>query len=50
MGFDGTIGEIAPGYKADIVFLDLGHINYVPCHDLVTQMDGSKNLVGRQHF
>ena len=24
MAFDGTIGEIAPGYKADIVFLDLG--------------------------
>ena len=35
MSFDGRIGEIVPGYKADIVFLDLGHINYVPCHDLV---------------
>ena len=30
MTFDGKIGEIAPGFKADIVFLDLGHINYVP--------------------
>jgi 5-methylthioadenosine/S-adenosylhomocysteine deaminase len=43
MGFDGTIGEIAPGYKADIVFLDLGHINYVPCHDLVTQIVFTEN-------
>src|SRR5579859_1283631 len=43
MGFGGTIGEIAPGYKADIVFLDLGHINYVPCHDLVTQIVFTEN-------
>lgn len=43
MGFDGTIGEIAPGYKADIVFLDLAHINYVPCHDLVTQIVFTEN-------
>jgi 5-methylthioadenosine/S-adenosylhomocysteine deaminase len=43
MGFDGTIGEIAAGHKADIVFLDLGHINYVPCHDLVTQIVFSEN-------
>ena len=43
MGFDGTIGEIAAGYKADIVFLDLGHINYVPCHDLVTQIVFTEN-------
>jgi 5-methylthioadenosine/S-adenosylhomocysteine deaminase len=43
MGFDGTIGAIAPGHKADIVFLDLGHINYVPCHDLVTQIVFTEN-------
>jgi 5-methylthioadenosine/S-adenosylhomocysteine deaminase len=43
MGFDGAIGEIAPGRKADIVFLDLGHINYVPCHDLVTQIVFTEN-------
>ena len=43
MGFDGAIGEIAPGYKADIVFLDLGHINYVPCHDLVRQIVFTEN-------
>ncbi|MEA2868883.1 MAG: 5-methylthioadenosine/S-adenosylhomocysteine deaminase, partial [Bradyrhizobium sp.] len=36
MGLGGKVGEIAPGFKADIVFLDLGHINYVPCHDMIT--------------
>ena len=29
LGFS-DIGRLAPGYKADIVFLDLGHITYVP--------------------
>jgi 5-methylthioadenosine/S-adenosylhomocysteine deaminase len=43
MGFDDAIGAIAPGHKADIVFLDLGHINYVPCHDLVTQIVFTEN-------
>jgi len=43
MGFGGTVGEIAPGHKADIVFLDLGHINYVPWHDLVTQIVFTEN-------
>jgi 5-methylthioadenosine/S-adenosylhomocysteine deaminase len=43
MALDGTIGAIAPGRKADIVFLDLGHINYVPCHDLVTQIVFTEN-------
>ena len=31
MGWAGKLGRIAKGYKADLVFLDLGHINYVPC-------------------
>jgi 5-methylthioadenosine/S-adenosylhomocysteine deaminase len=43
MGFGGVIGRIAPGYKADIVFLDLGHINYVPCHDMVGQIVFTEN-------
>jgi 5-methylthioadenosine/S-adenosylhomocysteine deaminase len=42
MGF-GSVGEIAPGYKADIVFLDLAHINYVPCHDVLTQIVFTEN-------
>jgi 5-methylthioadenosine/S-adenosylhomocysteine deaminase len=43
MGFGGTVGEIAPGYKADIVFLNLDHINYIPWHDLVTQIVFTEN-------
>ena len=39
------IGRIAPGYKADIVFLDLGTINWVPLNDPTNQIvhteDGS---------
>jgi 5-methylthioadenosine/S-adenosylhomocysteine deaminase len=43
MGFGSVIGEIAPGYKADIVFLNLGHINYVPCHDVLSQIVFTEN-------
>jgi 5-methylthioadenosine/S-adenosylhomocysteine deaminase len=45
LGFDALVGRIAPGYKADIVFLDLGHINYIPLNDPTNQVvhaeDGS---------
>jgi 5-methylthioadenosine/S-adenosylhomocysteine deaminase len=43
MGFDGKLGKVAPGYKADLVFLDLGHINYLPLHDPVTQIVFTEN-------
>src|SRR5690606_36822810 len=29
---------IDPGYKADIVFLDLAHINWIPRNDVVNQI------------
>jgi 5-methylthioadenosine/S-adenosylhomocysteine deaminase len=32
------IGRIAPGYKADLVFMDLDHVNLVPLNDAVNQM------------
>jgi guanine deaminase len=38
LGFDGKLGRIAPGYCADIVFLDAGHINYLPLTNLVNQL------------
>lgn len=38
LGFGDAIGRIAPGAKADLVFLDLGHVNYVPLHDPVNQV------------
>ncbi len=31
---DGQIGRLAPGYKADVVFLDLGNVNFVPLNDI----------------
>jgi 5-methylthioadenosine/S-adenosylhomocysteine deaminase len=45
LGMGARIGRIAPGFKADLVFLDLGHINFVPLNDAVNQLvnteDGS---------
>ena len=38
LGFDGAIGTIEPGRKADIVFLELAHVNYVPLNDPVNQI------------
>jgi 5-methylthioadenosine/S-adenosylhomocysteine deaminase len=43
MGFDGEIGRLAPGFKADIVFLDLAHIHYVPLNDITRQIVFSEN-------
>lgn len=45
LGLHKQIGKIAPGYKADIVFLDLHHVNWIPMNDPVNQIvhaeDGS---------
>ncbi len=38
LGFGDALGAIEPGAKADIVFLDLGQINYVPLNDPVNQV------------
>jgi cytosine/adenosine deaminase-related metal-dependent hydrolase len=38
LGFAGKLGTIAPGAFADLVFLDLGHINYVPLRDALLQL------------
>jgi 5-methylthioadenosine/S-adenosylhomocysteine deaminase len=37
LGFE-RLGRIAPGYRADLVFLDAGHPNYVPLNDPVNQI------------
>ncbi len=33
LGLGDRIGQLAPGYKADVVFLDLTSINYVPLNE-----------------
>ncbi len=37
------VGRIAPGYKADIVFLDLSSINLIPLNDPVNQIVQSED-------
>ena len=38
LGFAGQIGRLTPGYKADIVMLDLDHPNWLPLNDPVNQL------------
>jgi len=38
LGFGDRLGRIAPGFKADIVFLDLAHVNWIPINDPVNQL------------
>jgi 5-methylthioadenosine/S-adenosylhomocysteine deaminase len=42
LGFD-RIGRLDPGHAADIVFLDLAHINYVPLRDPLRQLVFAEN-------
>jgi 5-methylthioadenosine/S-adenosylhomocysteine deaminase len=37
LGFD-RIGRLAPGYNADVVFIDLGALHYVPMNDFIQQL------------
>lgn len=37
-GLSGEAGRIAPGALADLVVLDLGHVNYVPLNDALHQL------------
>jgi guanine deaminase len=43
LGLGDRIGRLAPGFKADVVFLDLGHINYVPLGDAAIQLVNGEN-------
>jgi guanine deaminase len=46
LGFGEAIGRLAPGAKADIVFLDAGHSNYVPLNDAVNQIVHAEDATG----
>jgi 5-methylthioadenosine/S-adenosylhomocysteine deaminase len=38
LGMADLIGRLAPGYKADMAFLDLDHVNLVPLNNAVNQL------------
>ena len=46
LGFDGTIGALAPGFKADMVFLDLARIQYLPLNHAARQVVFQENGSG----
>jgi 5-methylthioadenosine/S-adenosylhomocysteine deaminase len=38
LGFGDKLGRLAPGYKADIVFLELDNVNWIPFNNAVNQL------------
>ena len=38
LGFPDRLGKIAVGYKADLVFIDLDHVNWMPLNDATNQL------------
>ena len=38
LGMEHEIGQIKPGFKADLVFLDLENINFIPLNDAANQI------------
>ncbi|MGH8619909.1 MAG: amidohydrolase family protein [Burkholderiales bacterium] len=46
LGFEGKLGLLAPGYKADIVFLDLNNANYVPLNSALNQVVNAEDATG----
>ena len=45
LGLGDRLGKVAKGYKADLVFIDLNHVNWIPLNDPTNQLvhteDGS---------
>ena len=46
LGFGDKLGRIAKGYKADLVFVDLNHINWIPCNDPTNQLVHTEDGTG----
>jgi 5-methylthioadenosine/S-adenosylhomocysteine deaminase len=49
LGYEGRLGRLAPGYRADIVFLDAANSNYVPLVDLVNQIVNAEDATAVRH-
>jgi guanine deaminase len=48
-GLEGVTGRLAPGYAADIVFLDRRSTNYVPLVNLVNQLVHAEDATAVRH-
>ena len=46
LGFQDQIGRIAKGYKADLVLLDLHHVNFMPLNNAVNQIVHAEDGTG----
>ena len=46
LGMDGRLGRIAAGYGADIVFIDLDHVNWMPFNDPTNQLVHTEDGTG----
>ena len=46
LGFGDDLGRIEAGYKADIVFLDLSNLNYVPLNSAINQVVNAEDATG----
>jgi guanine deaminase len=49
LGFSAKLGRIAPGYKADIVFLDLHNVNWLPFNNAVNQLVHTEDGAAVRH-
>lgn len=49
LGFEGVLGALEPGYKADLVFLDLGQIQYLPLNHAARQVVFQETGSGVRH-
>src|SRR6185503_5919081 len=46
LGLDAKLGLIEPGYKADIVFLNLANANYIPLNSAINQVVNAEDATG----
>jgi 5-methylthioadenosine/S-adenosylhomocysteine deaminase len=49
LGLEGRVGRLAVGYKADVVFLDLGHPNWIPLNEPVNQLVHTEDGAAVRH-